>query len=251
MAVAVVPVLTRERPRSGCWTGWRMLPQLVLAPSFAATLFFVYGFILWTTYLSFTKSRIMPIYSLDGARPMSGLWANPRSGGLALDEPRDLRRALYRHRLAPRPAARDPARPEDPRRGRAAADLPLPDGALLHRHRHGLEVVPRSRHRPREDGARLGLDELQVRLDHQHATWRSTASSSPASGSPRASSWRCSWPACAASTARSSRRRRSTARRPARALPADHHPAAAAGVPVAPSSCSRTWRSSPTTSSWR
>ena len=31
------------------------LPKLVLAPTFVITLFFVYGFILWTTFLSFTS----------------------------------------------------------------------------------------------------------------------------------------------------------------------------------------------------
>lgn len=53
------------------------LPKLVLAPSFLVTLFFVYGFILWTTYLSFTKSRFMPVVALDGLRPYERLWANP------------------------------------------------------------------------------------------------------------------------------------------------------------------------------
>lgn len=53
------------------------LPKLVLAPTFLITLLFVYGFILWTTYLSFTKSRFMPVTALDGLRPYQRLWANP------------------------------------------------------------------------------------------------------------------------------------------------------------------------------
>ena len=75
----VVPVLTPERTRPQ----WRplekigeYLPQIVVAPSFAATLIFVYGFILWTTYLSFTKSRMMPVTLWDGTRPYERLWAN-------------------------------------------------------------------------------------------------------------------------------------------------------------------------------
>jgi glucose/mannose transport system permease protein len=52
------------------------LPKLVLAPTFLITLFFVYGFILWTTYLSFTKSRFMPVTVLDGIRPYERLWGN-------------------------------------------------------------------------------------------------------------------------------------------------------------------------------
>jgi glucose/mannose transport system permease protein len=42
------------------------LPRLVLAPSFALVLFFVYGFILWTVWLSFTNSRMMPVYEITG-----------------------------------------------------------------------------------------------------------------------------------------------------------------------------------------
>ena len=53
------------------------LPKLVLAPSFVITLVFVYGFILWTTFLSFTRSRFMPVLELDGLRPYQRLWANP------------------------------------------------------------------------------------------------------------------------------------------------------------------------------
>jgi glucose/mannose transport system permease protein len=42
------------------------LPKLVLAPSFALTLIFVYGFILFTAYLSFTGSRMLPSFDLVG-----------------------------------------------------------------------------------------------------------------------------------------------------------------------------------------
>ena len=52
------------------------LPKIVLAPTFVITLFFVYGFILWTTYLSFTKSRFMPVLQLDGLHAYERLWAN-------------------------------------------------------------------------------------------------------------------------------------------------------------------------------
>jgi glucose/mannose transport system permease protein len=53
------------------------LPKIVLAPTFVTTLFFVYGFILWTALLSFTKSRFMPLLVFDGIRPYERLWANP------------------------------------------------------------------------------------------------------------------------------------------------------------------------------
>ncbi|WP_299627945.1 carbohydrate ABC transporter permease [uncultured Tateyamaria sp.] len=42
------------------------LPKLVLAPSFAMVLLFVYGFIAFTVYLSFTDSRILPSYGWVG-----------------------------------------------------------------------------------------------------------------------------------------------------------------------------------------
>ncbi|MEM9443627.1 MAG: sugar ABC transporter permease [Pseudomonadota bacterium] len=42
------------------------LPKLVLAPSLAAILLFVYGFIAFTGYLSFTDSKILPSFDLIG-----------------------------------------------------------------------------------------------------------------------------------------------------------------------------------------
>ncbi|MEL6467364.1 MAG: sugar ABC transporter permease [Pseudomonadota bacterium] len=42
------------------------IPKLVLAPSFAMVLLFVYGFILFTVYLSFTDSRILPSFGWVG-----------------------------------------------------------------------------------------------------------------------------------------------------------------------------------------
>ena len=73
-----VPVLTRERPRSRALSRVRdFLPRLVLAPSFVVILLFVYGFILWTLYLSFTRSRMMPIYEFVGLDSYERLWAQP------------------------------------------------------------------------------------------------------------------------------------------------------------------------------
>ncbi len=56
----------------------RLLPKLVLAPSVAITLVFVYGFILWTTYLSFTKSRGYAVHELVGWLQYERVWAQPR-----------------------------------------------------------------------------------------------------------------------------------------------------------------------------
>jgi glucose/mannose transport system permease protein len=54
-----------------------LLPRLVLAPSFAIVLVFVYGFILWTILLSFTRSRMMPMYQLTGFDSYARLWSQP------------------------------------------------------------------------------------------------------------------------------------------------------------------------------
>jgi glucose/mannose transport system permease protein len=75
MAMAHSPKLALARPGPH----WRdrlqeILPRVVLAPSFAAILVFVYGFILWTIYLSFTNSRLMPVYEFIGFDAHIRLW---------------------------------------------------------------------------------------------------------------------------------------------------------------------------------
>jgi glucose/mannose transport system permease protein len=54
------------------------LPKLVIAPSFAAILWFVYGFVLWTFYISLTKSKMLPRYEFWGMDQHFRLWSNPR-----------------------------------------------------------------------------------------------------------------------------------------------------------------------------
>lgn len=56
----------------------RQLSLLVLAPTAAATLVFVYGFIGWTAYMSFTSSRMMPIWQLTGFDAYTRLWEMER-----------------------------------------------------------------------------------------------------------------------------------------------------------------------------
>ena len=68
--------IPRERGRS-MPTLQDLLPRLVLAPSFAIILLFVYGFILWTIYLSLTPSRMMPVYRLTGFDAYHRLWLLP------------------------------------------------------------------------------------------------------------------------------------------------------------------------------
>ena len=54
-----------------------MLPRLVLAPSFAVVLLFVYGFIIFTAYLSFTDSKMLPSFGLVGMLNYDRLWKLP------------------------------------------------------------------------------------------------------------------------------------------------------------------------------
>lgn len=53
------------------------LPRIVLAPSFALVLVFVYGFIVWTAVLSMTTSRILPVYKWAGFDAYARLFAQP------------------------------------------------------------------------------------------------------------------------------------------------------------------------------
>ena len=60
------------------------LPKIVLAPSFAIALFFVYGFIAWTGYLSFSASRMLPNYKWVGMAQYDRLW-NTLNWSVALE----------------------------------------------------------------------------------------------------------------------------------------------------------------------
>ena len=56
----------------------KQLPKLVLAPSFVAILIFVYGFIGWTAWVSFTKSKLLPRYDIVGLIQYERLFVSPR-----------------------------------------------------------------------------------------------------------------------------------------------------------------------------
>lgn len=56
----------------------RWLPKLVLSPTLAASLVFVYGFIAYTGWLSFTESRLMPRFEWAGLVQYQTLFENER-----------------------------------------------------------------------------------------------------------------------------------------------------------------------------
>jgi glucose/mannose transport system permease protein len=57
-------------------TPW--LPKLVVAPSFALSLFFIYGLIAWNGYLSLSASRLLPNYEFVGLTQYAALWESER-----------------------------------------------------------------------------------------------------------------------------------------------------------------------------
>ncbi len=61
-------------------TGWleRHMPKFVMAPSFVAIMIFVYGFIGWTAWVSFTKSRLLPKYDIVGTIQYDKMFQSPR-----------------------------------------------------------------------------------------------------------------------------------------------------------------------------
>ncbi len=63
------PAPTDLRTRLQTW-----IPKLVLSPSVALIFAFVYGFIVFTVYLSFTNSRMLPKYDLIGLENYEKLW---------------------------------------------------------------------------------------------------------------------------------------------------------------------------------
>lgn len=54
------------------------LPKLILSPSLALVAVFVYGFILYTAYLSMTDSRMLPSYGWVGLDNYVRLWSLPQ-----------------------------------------------------------------------------------------------------------------------------------------------------------------------------
>jgi len=70
-----------NRPAAGrrWWdTVERLLPKLVLAPTTVAGLVFIYGFVLWTAWISFTRSSLLPKYDLAGFHQYLKLFTSER-----------------------------------------------------------------------------------------------------------------------------------------------------------------------------
>jgi len=74
---AAVRALVRPRKGFGDYLE-TALPKIVLGPTLLCALIFVYGFILWTAWLSFTESRLLPRYEFAGLVQYVTLFANER-----------------------------------------------------------------------------------------------------------------------------------------------------------------------------
>lgn len=70
------PVVASGRKPRARLQEW--LPRLVLSPSIAISLFFVYGFMLWTFILSLTNSRMLPTYEFVGFAQYARLMESDR-----------------------------------------------------------------------------------------------------------------------------------------------------------------------------
>ncbi|HEX7912977.1 MAG TPA: sugar ABC transporter permease [Paraburkholderia sp.] len=78
-SVEVVPPSRNVRRKASLRNRFeRLLPKLVLSPTLAATLIFVYAFIIWTTLLSFTRSRAFANFRWAGLLQYTRLWEHPR-----------------------------------------------------------------------------------------------------------------------------------------------------------------------------
>ncbi len=76
MTVTVAPIAVPDRAGVRSFRGrfQDALPKLVLAPSFVLVLLFVYGFNLWTLFLSFTNSKAFASTKLVGLANYQKLW---------------------------------------------------------------------------------------------------------------------------------------------------------------------------------
>ena len=62
----------------GGWHSDNWLPKLVLSPTVAITVVFIYGFIFWTGWISLTKSTLLPTNKFAGLVQYERLFANDR-----------------------------------------------------------------------------------------------------------------------------------------------------------------------------
>ena len=150
----------------------KWVPILVIAPSIVASFVYVFVFAGWTFYISLSDSTLLPTYGFKGFENYVSLWSN-RRWGVAYTNLFYLLRLLRHLRDGLRAPARDPHRPEDPRRVVLADDLPLPACGQLHRHRHRVAVALQPRSGIQFMVNSLGWTDFKFALttDRKYAIW--------------------------------------------------------------------------------
>ncbi|TNF45454.1 sugar ABC transporter permease [bacterium] len=73
--------MTPQSPRTGSGFAEHLqiyLPRIVLSPTILAAVIFIYGFILWTAWISLTRSGLLPRYELAGFLQYAKLFQSDR-----------------------------------------------------------------------------------------------------------------------------------------------------------------------------
>src|SRR5580700_7480873 len=68
-----IPAKASLGEKLGAWT-----PRLAIAPGVLASFIYVFGFTLWTLYISVSNSAMLPTYKFVGLKPYFDLWSNQR-----------------------------------------------------------------------------------------------------------------------------------------------------------------------------
>ena len=113
---------------------------MAIAPGAVASLVYVFGFTLWTLYISVSNSTMLPTYKFVGLKPYFDLWSNARwkiaygnlfyfSAFYVVLSPRGWSRSRHRDR-----SARE-------RRGDMADDFSLSARRFVRGHRHRVELA--------------------------------------------------------------------------------------------------------------
>ena len=75
-ALSGIEALRKSAPGRDALSAWT--PRLVIAPGAIASLVYVFGFTLWTLYISMSNSTMLPTYRFVGLKPYFDLWSNHR-----------------------------------------------------------------------------------------------------------------------------------------------------------------------------
>ena len=122
------------------------LPKIVMAPAVGLIGWFVYGFVLWTLYISFTNSKILPKYELWGFGQYEKLWAS-RKWLIAVDNLLIFTALFLIFCVVIGIILAIFFRSKNQSRGFAKNDLFISNGAIFYRYRNRMEMDIKSNFR--------------------------------------------------------------------------------------------------------